>query len=177
VCGSISGGRVVNFPNLPGGETATITIRADVLCATANGSVLSSTVDVDTETQETRLDNNQLTLSATAVNPPPTMSSVSVSPAALGPPNHKLVPVTLSYSVSDNCGTPVCSLSVSSNEPINGTGDGDASPDWVIQDSKHVSLRAERRGGGGGRIYTLLVSCQDSAGGVTSKTATVTVAN
>jgi uncharacterized repeat protein (TIGR01451 family) len=175
VCSAFSGGERVSFATLAGGETARIQIQANVQCATANGATLSSTIDVETDTEETHVDNNELTLVATAVNPPPTLSNLSVDPTSLWPPNHKLVSVNLGYTVTDNCGTPVCNVSVSSNEPINGTGDGDTAPDWVVQDAKHVQLRAERAGGGSGRIYSLLVSCQDSAGGTSTKSAAVTV--
>jgi hypothetical protein len=47
------------------------------------------------------------------------------------PPNRKLMDITVSYNVADNCG-PECVLSVTSNEPENVTGDGDTVPDWVI---------------------------------------------
>ena len=43
--------------------------------------------------------------------------------------------VTVSYSTADNCTLPssiTCALSVASNEPVNGTGDGDTSPDWQV---------------------------------------------
>jgi hypothetical protein len=83
--------------------------------------------------------------------------------------------VTVSYSVSDNCAGGNCVLSVSSNEPINGQGDGDTAPDWEIVDAHHVRLRAERAGGGAGRIYTITVTCTDAAGHATVKTATVNV--
>jgi hypothetical protein len=54
----------------------------------------------------------------------------------------------VNYTVNDNCGMPACVLSVTSNEPINGTGDGDTAPDWEIVDAHHVRLRAERAGTG-----------------------------
>ena len=57
-------------------------------------------------------------------------------------------------------------MSVSSNEPENGSGDGNTAHDWVIVDGHHVQLRAERSGHGTGRIYTLTVTCQDAAANV-----------
>src|SRR5262249_54999700 len=79
----------------------------------------------------------------------PVISDVSASPSWLCPPNHKMAPVTINYDVSDNCGRPsaiTCALTVTSNEPVDGTGDGDTAPDWEIVDSHHVRLRAERAG-------------------------------
>jgi hypothetical protein len=100
------------------------------------------------------------------VNAPPTITNVSADPSVLWPPNHRMVNVTVSYDVMDNCPLPPgsCTLSVTSNEPVNGTGDGDTSPDWIVLDDHHVLLRAERAGNGNGRIYTITITCTDSGG-------------
>ncbi len=79
----------------------------------------------------------------------------SVNKSSLWPPNHSMQDVTVNYDV----GCSSCSLSVTSNEPINGTGDGDTDPDWEIVDAHHVRLRAERSGNGNGRIYTITITC------------------
>jgi hypothetical protein len=102
---------------------------------------------------------------------------VIASPNTLWPPNHRLVNVTVSYDVTDTCSlTPSsCTLDVTSNEPINGTGDGDTSPDWIILDANHVLLRAERAGNGNGRIYTITITCVDSSGNSSSHSVTVSV--
>jgi flagellar hook capping protein FlgD/HYR domain-containing protein len=107
----------------------------------------------------------------------PTITGVSSSPAVLWPPDHTMRDITVAYTATDNCGTPACTLTVASNEPINGTGDGDTSPDWVIVDAHHVQLRAERAGTGNGRIYTITITCTDSSGNSTTQTTTVTVAH
>ncbi len=108
----------------------------------------------------------------------PVITTPTVSPSSLWPPNHLLRDVTVSYSASDNCSLPgaiTCGLSVTSNEPINGTDDGDTSPDWIVVDSHLVRLRAERSGTGTGRIYTVTVTCTDAAGRTSTRTATVSV--
>lgn len=109
----------------------------------------------------------------------PVIASVSATPASLWPPNHKMTPVTISASVTDNCpGAPTWSVtSVTSNEPINGTGDGDTAPDWTIAGPHAVSLRAERAGTGSGRTYTVTIAAKDAAGNTATGTTSVTVAH
>jgi PKD repeat protein len=110
-------------------------------------------------------------------NTPPTISNYSVDPPALFPPNHTMRDVTVNYDATDNCGTPDCALTVSSNEPVNGLGDGDTAPDWEIVDAHHVRLRAERAGNGNGRVYTITITCTDSSGNVATQNVTVNVAH
>jgi len=103
-----------------------------------------------------------------------TLSNPTASPSMLWPPNHGMKNVTINYTATGNCSVN-CSLSVSSNEPVNGTGDGDTAPDWEILNATNVRLRAERAGTGTGRIYTTTVSCTDSAGNIARKALTVSV--
>ena len=109
---------------------------------------------------------------------PPVITDVGVDKPTLWPPNHKMVTVQVNYNVTDNH-TPsanlACSLSVTSNEPVNGTGDGDTAPDWEVLDAHRVRLRAERAGGGNGRIYTITITCQDAAGNTSTRTVSVSV--
>ena len=114
-------------------------------------------------------------VTTTVSNPPPVISNVSVDKPAVWPPNHKLVDVTVAYTVTDNCGPVNSSLSVSSNEPENGIGDGDTSPDWIVVDAHHLRLRAERAGTGEGRIYTITITSTDSAGNSSSQTTQVLI--
>jgi hypothetical protein len=109
---------------------------------------------------------------------PPTITSVAASPKALAPVNHKMVPVTVTVAASDQCSTPSCQITgVTSNEPINGPGDGNNIPDWQITGAKTVSLRAERAGTGSGRVYTIDVTCTDGSGNSSTGTTAVTVAH
>ncbi len=102
---------------------------------------------------------------------------VSVTPDTLWPPNHKYVIVNAIVNVSDNIDpNPMLTLvSVTSNEPDDGLGDGDMPDDIVIVDDFMFKLRAERSGNGSGRVYTITYQATDACGNSTVATATVTV--
>jgi PKD domain-containing protein/K319-like protein len=112
--------------------------------------------------------------------------SVSLSPNSLQPPNHKLIPIAATVSASDACSTNVSVrlVSITSNEPDNGTGDGDQPNDIQAigggpvpfgTDVRSFLLRAERAGSGSGRIYTVTYSATDAAGNSSSASAVVVV--
>jgi hypothetical protein len=88
-----------------------------------------------------------------------------------------MVDITLSYEIEDNCDANLTPLiSITSNQPQNGTGDGDTDVDWEVVDSHHVRLRAERSPHDpGGRIYTILLTVTDSSGASSSRSVNVVV--
>ncbi len=108
---------------------------------------------------------------------PPAIASLVPSPSLLWPPNHRWVEVTLTITVSDQCDpVPTCGIiSLTSSEPADGRGDGSTTPDMMVTGALGARLRAERRGGGGGRLYTLTVQCEDAAGNKAPAAATVAV--
>ena len=107
--------------------------------------------------------------------------SASVNPAALWPPNHKLVDVTATVVTSDaTSGVEGVSLvSATSSEPDNGKGDGNTVDDIqgaeIGTEDYELQLRAERSGGGSGRTYTVTYEATDLAGNTATASATVTV--
>jgi hypothetical protein len=112
----------------------------------------------------------------TVTAPPLVVSAASATPPVLWPPNHKMVDVAVDYTVTGGCGGVTCAIdSITSSEPANGVGDGNTAPDWQIVDAHHVRLRAERAGGGPGRVYTIHITCTDGDGHTTSSSVTVTV--
>jgi hypothetical protein len=99
------------------------------------------------------------------------------SPDELWPPNHKMVPVTVSVNAADGCGPDFASscsiIDVTSNEPLNDIGDGNTDGDYEITGPLTVDLRAERAGPLKGRMYTITVECVDDAGNTSTRTAGV----
>src|SRR5947209_1997477 len=108
-------------------------------------------------------------------NTPPLITGAVVDKPTLWPPNHQVVDVTVSYTATDNCGAVNTALSICSNEPLNGTGDGNTATDWEIVDAHHVRLRAERSGRGSERIYTITITAADSHGNTSNQTVSVSV--
>ena len=106
----------------------------------------------------------------------PMIVNLTVTPSSLSKANHKMVPVRVGVTASDNCdSSATCRIiSVSSNEPVNGVGDGDKSPDWIITGNLTVDLRAERSGKAT-RWYTITVECTDSSGNRSTRDVQVSV--
>jgi hypothetical protein len=111
---------------------------------------------------------------------PPEITVVP-NPAALWPPNHRLVPVSVNVTVTDDSDPePVVRLvSIVSSQPDAGGGKGDEAGDVqgaeLGSDDRNVSLRAERSGNGDERVYTLTYEAEDFFGNVASASANVTV--
>jgi hypothetical protein len=118
-----------------------------------------------------------------ADNRPPEVT-VALDPWTIWPPNHKMVDVTATVTISDTCPsspTPpvVTLLSVTSDEPENDLGDGDTAPDIAGVEAGtedyEFQVRAERSGGGDGRVYTALYRVTDASGNVAEAEGRATV--
>ena len=107
----------------------------------------------------------------------PTINSVTATPNVLWPVNHKLNDISVAVDVTDICdpGTSCHITAVTSNESINGPGDGNAIPDYIITGNLTLQLRAERSGNLVGRVYTVHVECGDAYGNTSTTTVDVTV--
>jgi hypothetical protein len=197
---SVSGGCIGSCPlpnQVPVAKAKNVTVAAGADCM-ANASVDDGSFDPDgdaiTVTQspagpyplgttnvlltvtDPRGATSQAWGSVTVVDAtPPSVSAATATPNSMWPPNHQMFDVAVSYTAGDNCGPVTSVLTVTSNEPINGTGDGDTAPDWQVIDAHNVRLRAERSGKGSGRVYTITVTTTDGAGNQTVSTTTVSI--
>jgi hypothetical protein len=113
----------------------------------------------------------------------PTINLNGETPS-MWPPNHQYHTFRVTdfvTSVTDGCDTTlgvgsVVISQVTSDEPENSDGDGNTLNDIVIAgDCKSVQLRAERDGGGDGRVYTITFIVSDASGNVGTATARVFV--
>src|SRR6185369_10538032 len=100
----------------------------------------------------------------------PTILSVTANPSVLSPPNHQLVPVTVSVVASGGCDSSLVSqiISVTANES---TDPGDIQ----ITGNLTVTLAASKNSMGNNRVYTITVRTTDSAGNSATATTTVSV--
>jgi hypothetical protein len=112
--------------------------------------------------------------------------TVTLSPNALWPPNHRLVQISATVDASDSCdpNPAVALVSITSNEPDDGLGDGDQPNDIQAVGGGSIPfgtnvrsflLRAERSGMDTGRIYIVTYMVQDASGNQSFATAQVTV--
>jgi uncharacterized repeat protein (TIGR01451 family) len=161
------------YGTLGAGETAS----KSFVVAVANGapSSIANTATVTGERPDSNPANNSAKATLT-VNHNPICTALTAGPP-LWPPNHKLHVVTVS-GATDPDGNPLTTTitGVTQDEPLNGLGDGDTSPDAFPGPASNQALvRAERSGTGDGRVYVLHVSVSDGLGGECTGTAAVSV--
>jgi hypothetical protein len=111
------------------------------------------------------------------VNDPPLCAAARPSVARLWPPSHKMIEIAIAgVADPDNDQVMITITGVTQDEPLNGLGDGDTSPDAVIR-GDNVLLRAERSGNGNGRVYQVSFTATDlhATGGSCSGTVAVVV--
>ncbi|MCU1268244.1 MAG: uncharacterized protein JWM21_4562 [Acidobacteria bacterium] len=113
----------------------------------------------------------------------PTITLNGQTPS-LWPANHKYQTFQVTNfvsSVTDSCNTSlgvssVVIAQVTSDETENGNGDGNTLNDIVIAgDCKSLQVRAERDGGGNGRVYTITFRVRDASGNASTATAKIVV--
>ena len=167
-----------NIPALQPDQSSSVTQQALVIpsdlpegtyflaaCADANSAVVE--LDENNNCSFSKVQGRQsFFVPIDTPNHPPLCSQAFPSVATLWPPNHKLVNVAIS-GVTDPEGDPVTIqvTGITQDEPVNGLGDGDTSPDGFGVGTSQVALRAERSGTGNGRLYVVSFSASDGKGG------------
>lgn len=138
---------------------------------------MAACADADDGTAELDEGNNcsfnQLTTSVSKVvpvlevtNTPPDCSKASPSVNLIWSPNHKLVNVTIKgVTDADNDAVSIRVTSIRQDEPVNGLGDGNTSPDGFGIGASIVQIRAERSGLLNGRVYEIGFTAEDGQGG------------
>jgi hypothetical protein len=113
-------------------------------------------------------DSDEITVTVQDTTPPD--FELSVSPAVLWPPNHKMVEITKTCVASDICDPELDILLV--GKTMNETGNPD---DIRIDSDGSIHLCATRSGNSKGRIYTLTYQACDDSKNCTARSVTVTV--
>ncbi|HET9517133.1 MAG TPA: hypothetical protein VFO77_05345 [Actinoplanes sp.] len=121
-----------------------------------------------------------VTVSTADLNDEPVCTGAAPSDAVLWPPNHKMVPVTVT-GVTDPDGDPITVkvTGIRQDEVVNGPGDGNTAPDGTGVGTDTANVRAERAGTpkapGDGRVYHVSFTADDGQGGTCSGTVKVSV--
>ena len=148
------------------GATPTVTLEAGC----PDDYVITLVVNDGTEDSEP----NEVKITVVDTTPPE--FTLAVSPTMLWPPNKKMVKITPSWTLSDNCdATPDVSLvSVSMNESET-RSKGHTDDDIQIGDDGEIYVRSERSGTGSDRVYTITYQAVDDSGNTTVRSATVSI--
>lgn len=156
----LTGGTTANptfpAPSVGGGGT---TLTFQLVVSDGQASSVANTVNI--HVQDT--------------NDPPVCTLAQPSVASLWPPNHTMVPVSITgITDPNNQAITITFTAVTQDEPVNGLGDGDTSPDAAVSGNQ-ILLRAERAGTGNGRVYVVHFTATDDQGGSCSGSVKVAV--
>ncbi len=99
----------------------------------ASGTDTLTTITITAPTEALGFAIGEFGIAYRKVNKAPDCSNVKADKTILWPPDHKLVPITLS-GLTDPDGDPttLTITGVTQDEPVDGLGDGDTSPDAVL---------------------------------------------
>ena len=116
-----------------------------------------------------------ITIRVASPNEPPNCDEVEASITEIWPPNHKFVTVHIDgFTDPDGDAVSYEIVSVTQDEPVDGSGDGSTACDARIENGK-LQVRAERSGSGNGRVYEIAFSASDSSGATCEGTVRVCV--
>lgn len=96
-------------------------------------------------------------------NSSPNCSEAMASISLIWPPNREMEPISiLNVSDPDNDPLSITVTGISQDEPVKGIGSTNTSPDGSGIGTDTSSVRAERTGGGNGRVYQISFTANDS---------------
>lgn len=154
----------------------------------ASGEVVSMLFDLGVHAVTLRVtdsqgatDEDSMTVTVQDTTPP--VLALDASPHVLWPANHKLVDVHVTATVTDACDAApsIVLVQIINSESDDSAGGGDGNTDDDVQeatlgaDDYDMKLRAERRGKGDGRVYTLVYRATDASGNSAEAQAVVEV--
>ena len=145
---------------LTGGTTANPTFTAPAVVS--GGTTLTFQLVVSDGQTSSAPDSVNIHVQDT--NDPPACTLAQPSVTSLWPPDHSMVPVSiLGVTDPNNQAITITYSTVTQDEPVNGLGDGDTSPDAAVSGNQ-VLLRAERAVTGNGRVYVVHFTATDDNG-------------
>ena len=122
-------------------------------------------VDADGDLYVTNTNSHEM-LKFGHPNEAPDCSLALPSVDSLWPPNHKFVEVDILGVTDPDGGVVTVTVdSIFQDEPVDSTGDGSFAPDGMGVGTSSAELRAERDGGGNGRVYHVGFTAEDGQGG------------
>jgi probable HAF family extracellular repeat protein len=158
--------------NVVGSDNCTPANALAITQSPAAGSVVSAggyviTVTVTDASGNATSKNISLIVADTTA---PVVATVCATPDQLTPPNHQMVPVTVSVKATDNCdASPVSEIvSVTANEAI-------LPEDVQITSALTCSLAASKNSAGSERVYTIHIRTRDASGNEATGSANVRV--
>jgi uncharacterized repeat protein (TIGR01451 family) len=169
-CSQLGGTVSCSLGDLAAGATATVTIT---VLASGPGPYVNNASAAAEEDDPNPANNHDTT--TTNLNHNPACTATASGPE-MWPPNHKLVRFTVGGATDPDGDVVLVTITgVTQDEPVNGDGDGNTAPDAFIVSPTTVDLRAERTGGGDGRVYKIVYSVSDGEGGSCTGSTTVSV--
>jgi hypothetical protein len=141
--------------------------NADTLMPTGRFPLGDTTVTLTSTADGGEPESDSAIVTVEDTQPP--VVRATANPFYLWPPNHSMHEVGVRLRIRDRCSGDddfdVELIDAKSNEPDNSTGDGNTVNDIqgadTGSDDRNVMLRAERKGNGNGRVYTLSYSVEE----------------
>lgn len=157
------------------GNSTTVTMSVSVPAAALEGEVASIVLLV-TDTRDPNVHNSASAAVQAMVNQPPVCTAAAPSVPLLWPPNHEMSEVSiLGVTDPDGDAVSITMTAITQDEPVMSKGSGRTAPDASGIGSSGATVRAERDGGGDGRVYALHFSANDGRGGSCTGIANVGV--